>query len=77
MWVDDFSSDLGLYAARCDYLQPGWLDMRQRVIDIGLLGENYFFFVSVMLYFEVVDPEPKIIPDPSPGKVPDPQCCYI
>jgi hypothetical protein len=38
MWVDDYSPELGLYAARCDYLKPGWLDMRQRVIDIGFLG---------------------------------------
>ena len=28
MWIDDYSSDLGMAAARCEYLKPGWMDMR-------------------------------------------------
>jgi len=39
MWVDDYSESLGLFAARCDYLKPGWLDIRHRVIDVGFLGK--------------------------------------
>jgi hypothetical protein len=39
MWVDDYSPELGIYAARCEFLKPGWLDMRQRIIDIGFLGK--------------------------------------
>jgi hypothetical protein len=42
MWVDDYSPELGIYAARCEFLKPGWLDMRQRIIDIGFLGKLFF-----------------------------------
>ena len=38
MWVDNYDAGMGLYAARCDYLQPSWTDMRHRVIDVGFLG---------------------------------------
>ncbi len=43
MWVVDYSPELGIYAARCEFLKPGWLDMRQRIIDIGFLGEFLFY----------------------------------
>eukprot|EP00090_Calanus_glacialis_P021647 TRINITY_DN3340_c0_g1_i1.p1 TRINITY_DN3340_c0_g1~~TRINITY_DN3340_c0_g1_i1.p1 ORF type:complete len:221 (+),score=42.35 TRINITY_DN3340_c0_g1_i1:35-697(+) len=39
MWVDDYDQNLGLFAARCDYLKPGWLDIRHRVIDVGFIGK--------------------------------------
>ena len=39
MWVDDYDARLGLFAARCEYLKPGWLDMRHRVIDVGFIGK--------------------------------------
>merc|ERR1712080_54545 len=39
IWVDDYHSGLGLWAARCDLLQPSYLDIvRHRVVDIGFLG---------------------------------------
>ncbi len=34
LWVDDYSPELGIYVARCEFLKPGWLDRRQRIIDI-------------------------------------------
>ncbi|XP_023340788.1 mitochondrial import inner membrane translocase subunit Tim29 [Eurytemora carolleeae] len=39
MWVDDYSPDLGLFSARCDYLKPSWTDIRHRIIDVGFLGK--------------------------------------
>ena len=36
--MDNYDEGMGLYAARCDYLQPSWTDMRHRVIDVGFLG---------------------------------------
>lgn len=39
MWVDDYSDELGLFAAQCDYLQPRTVDIRHRVIDIGFCGK--------------------------------------
>ena len=39
MWVDDYDPNLGLFAARCDYLKPRWVDIRHRVIDIGFLDK--------------------------------------
>jgi hypothetical protein len=53
MWVDDFSPDLGLYASRCDYLKPGWLDMKQRIIDIGFLGNIFFFHTFLRLIYDI------------------------
>ena len=40
MWVDDYSTELGLYSAQCDYMKPGWLDMRYRIVDLGFLGNQ-------------------------------------
>lgn len=42
MWVDDYSPDLGLFSARCDYLKPSWTDIRHRIIDVGFLGISIF-----------------------------------
>jgi len=38
MWVDDYAPELGLFAARCEYLKPGWGDLRYRLLDVGFLG---------------------------------------
>jgi len=38
MWVDDYAPELGVFAARCEYMKPGWADMRYRVVDVGFLG---------------------------------------
>ena len=38
IWVDDFAPELGGFAARCEYIQPGFTDLRSRLVDIGFLG---------------------------------------
>ncbi len=38
IWVDDFSPDLAVYSARCEYIKPTFSDLRARLIDVGFLG---------------------------------------
>jgi len=38
IWIDDYSEDLGLFAAQCEYLKPSLTDIRSRMVDIGFLG---------------------------------------
>jgi len=52
MWVDDYDQNLGLFAARCEYLKPGWFDIRHRVIDVGFLG-SWWISSKKMLEFDV------------------------
>ena len=39
MWVDDHFDGLGVFAAQCELLQPSYLDIRHRIIDVGFLGK--------------------------------------
>lgn len=42
MWIDDYDSAVALYKANCSYLQPQYLTMYQRIIDVGFLGRWWF-----------------------------------
>lgn len=42
MWIDDYDSAVGLYKANCTYLQPQYLTLYQRVIDVGFLNKWWF-----------------------------------
>ena len=48
MWVDDHFDGLGVFAAQCDLLQPSYLDIRHRVIDIGFL-DKWCVVLNVLL----------------------------
>ena len=52
MWVDDYYDGLGMFAARCDLLQPSYQDIRHRVIDIGFL-DNWWISSSKMAECDV------------------------
>ena len=39
MWIDDHSSWSDLYKTQCYPLKVGWLDMPERIIDIGAFGK--------------------------------------
>eukprot|EP00088_Acartia_fossae_P056524 TRINITY_DN6581_c0_g1_i3.p1 TRINITY_DN6581_c0_g1~~TRINITY_DN6581_c0_g1_i3.p1 ORF type:complete len:195 (-),score=5.66 TRINITY_DN6581_c0_g1_i3:5-589(-) len=38
IWVDDFASELGVFASQCEYTKPSFRDLRARLIDVGFLG---------------------------------------
>jgi len=56
MWVDDHFDGLGVFAAQCDLLQPSYLDIRHRVIDIGFLGK-WWLSSRIMTDFDVNEEE--------------------
>lgn len=39
MWLDNYHTALGVYKATCSYMQPDYLTLHQRVIDIGFLDK--------------------------------------
>jgi len=52
IWVDDFAPELGGFAARCEYIQPGFTDLRSRLVDIGFLG-RFWISSRKMVDFDV------------------------
>merc|ERR1719187_35467 len=52
MWVDDYSSELGSAASQCEYLKPGWLDMRYRIVDVGFMN-RWWISHNKMVDFDV------------------------
>ena len=56
MWVDDHFDGLGVFAAQCELLQPSYLDIRYRVIDIGFLGK-WWLSSRIMTDFDVNEEE--------------------
>lgn len=38
MWTDNFGNEVDLYEAHCKYLKVGWLDWKDRIVDVGILG---------------------------------------
>ena len=50
MWVDDYAPELGVFAARCEYMKPGWADMRYRIVDVGFLGMNISGDTNASIY---------------------------
>jgi len=56
MWVDDHFDGLGVFAAQCDLLQPSYLDIRHRVIDIGFL-DKWWLSSRIMMGYDVNEEE--------------------
>jgi len=56
IWVDDFSPELAVYAARCEYIKPTFSDLRARLIDVGFLG-RWWISSRKMLEFDVNEDE--------------------
>ena len=42
MWVDNYGKEADLYLARCPPLKVGWLDMKDRIVDVGILNKWWF-----------------------------------
>ena len=38
MWIDNYDSEVDLYDARCKHLKVGWLNFKDRIVDIGAFG---------------------------------------
>ena len=42
MWIDNFDKNCDFYEARCKFLKVGWLELRERVIDVGFNSKYYW-----------------------------------
>ena len=42
MWVDNYPKETDLYLARCKPLKVGWLDVKDRMVDIGILNKWWY-----------------------------------
>lgn len=38
MWLDNYEKGVDVYNAHCDPLKVGWLDLKERVVDIGIMN---------------------------------------
>lgn len=38
MWVDNFDASIDLYEAQCKQLKVGWLNWRDKIVDVGVGG---------------------------------------
>ena len=38
MWVDNFDPQVDLFEAHCKSIKVGWLEWKDKVVDIGVLG---------------------------------------
>jgi len=56
MWVDDHFDGLGVFAAQCELLQPSYLDIRHRIIDVGFLGK-WWLSSRIMADYDVNEEE--------------------
>lgn len=52
IWVDNFSSDLGVYKANCSYLKPQYHTFFNRVIDVGFFG-RWWKLNSIMKDYDI------------------------
>lgn len=52
LWYDNYSPDLGLYKATCDYLQPEYLTFHKRIVDIGWMN-TWWTLKSKMIDYDV------------------------
>ena len=52
MWVDNYHSEVDVYIARCKPLRVGWLNLKDKVIDIGVLN-RWWLLESAMKDYDV------------------------
>ena len=41
MCETDYSSELGIYEAKCKYIKPHWTELHKTIVDIGVFGKWY------------------------------------
>ncbi|KAL3869602.1 hypothetical protein ACJMK2_042269 [Sinanodonta woodiana] len=52
MYRTDFSSEVGLYEARCKLVKPHWTEFHKSVVDVGLFG-RWIFLDKAMQDFDI------------------------
>ena len=52
MWLDNYDPQVDLYKAQCKPLKVGWLEMRERIVDIGVL-ERWIYMEKAMIDYDV------------------------
>jgi hypothetical protein len=52
MWQDNFAKEVDLFEAQCKPLKVGWLDMKERVLDIGIAG-RWLWLNKAMIDYDI------------------------
>ena len=52
MWLDNYDKQVDVYQAQCKSLKVGWLEMRDRIIDIGVL-DKWIYMEKAMIDYDI------------------------
>ena len=52
MWMDNYEKGTDLYDAQCKSLKVGWMDMKDRTVDVGILGK-WWWIEKAMLDYDI------------------------
>ena len=52
MWLDNYDKDVDVYQARCKSLKVGWLEMKDRIIDVGVL-DRWIYMEKAMIDYDI------------------------
>ena len=52
IWLDNYDKDVDVYQARCKSLKVGWLEMKDRIIDIGVL-DRWIYMEKAMIDYDI------------------------
>ena len=59
MWLDNFDKDVDFFQAHCKQLRVGWLNMKERIVDVGVVNR----WIYLEKYMEDFDINPQEWPD--------------
>ncbi len=52
MWLDNYDKQVDLYSAQCKPLKVGWLEMKDRIVDIGVL-DRWIYMEKAMIDYDI------------------------
>ena len=52
IWLDNYDKGVDVYQAQCKSLKVGWLDMKDRIVDIGVLG-RWIYMDKAMVDYDI------------------------
>ncbi len=52
MWLDNYDPGVDVYPAQCKPLKVGWLDMKDRIVDVGVL-DRWIYMERALVDFDV------------------------
>ncbi len=66
IWKDNFGKEVDVFEAQCKSLKVGWMDMRDRTLDIGIAG-RWLWLEKAMIDYDInIDEWPEETSNTSP-----------